>query len=487
MGDSPASRHEVGADARPTARGLSRPVALGLGPLLFAAVLLAPLPALSPTAHRLAGVFVWAVAYWVGAAIPLWATAIGSSALAVALGAGDWRTVALSYADPVILLFLGSFVVAAALRDTGLDRRFAWALLRQRWATRTPRRLLGTFGAICCALSLWLSNTATTALLLPVGQGVLASVAPGLDRAAPRFGIALMLMLTWGSSVAVALPVGSPPNLIAIGLLRQLGGRELTLLDWVAVGMPLTIAMLGLSWLILAWRYVPAQSAIDPDGGGMAEMPIVGAWQRRERVVLAVFLAVCGLWAWPPTARHEWLVAVAGAAALLVVPIQRQPWAGTLPWRQALRIDWGTLILFGGGIALGRLMFESGLAEAMGRALVKAAGVESVWGLTAVAIATGVLLSETASNTASASVVVPVMIAVSLAAGVSPVPPALGAALGASFGFMLPVSTPPNAIVYGSGAVPLREMIRSGLLLDVLGGVAIWLGLRILCPIAGLV
>ena len=118
---------------------------------------------------------------------------------------------------------------------------------------------------------------------------------------------------------------------------------------------------------------------------------------------------------------------------------------------------------------------------------MRAAGAEGVWGLTAVAIVTGLVLSETASNTASASVAVPVMIAVSLAAGVSPVPPALGAALGASFGFMLPVSTPPNAIVFGSGAVPLREMIRSGVLLDLVGAAAIWVGLRVLCPIAGLV
>src|SRR5689334_2534541 len=146
----------------PAARGLGRVVVLALGPLAFAAVLAMPLPGLSPAAHRLAGVFAWAVAYWMTAAIPLSATAIGSSVLAVALGAGHWRTVALAYADPVILLFLGSFVLAAALKETGLDRRFAWALLRQRWATRTPRRLLAAMGVISCTLSLWLSNTATT-------------------------------------------------------------------------------------------------------------------------------------------------------------------------------------------------------------------------------------------------------------------------------------------------------------------------------------
>jgi sodium-dependent dicarboxylate transporter 2/3/5 len=148
-------------------------------------------------------------------------------------------------------------------------------------------------------------------------------------------------------------------------------------------------------------------------------------------------------------------------------------------------IDWGTILLFGGGLSLGRLMFDTGLAEAIGRAMVRVSGAESLWALTAVAVVTGVLLSETCSNTASASMLVPVVIAIAQATGVSPVPPALGAALGASFGFMLPVSTPPNAIVYGSGLVPLREMIRAGAVLDAVGIAIIWLSLRLLCPLLG--
>jgi sodium-dependent dicarboxylate transporter 2/3/5 len=146
-------------------------------------------------------------------------------------------------------------------------------------------------------------------------------------------------------------------------------------------------------------------------------------------------------------------------------------------------IDWGTIVLFGGGLSLGRLMFTTGLAEALGRAMVRLAGAETLWALTAVAIVAGVLLSETCSNTAAASMLVPVVIALAQATGVSAVPPALGAALGASFGFMLPVSTPPNAIVYGSGLVPLREMIRAGAVLDAVGVGLIWLTLRLLCPL----
>jgi sodium-dependent dicarboxylate transporter 2/3/5 len=465
----------------------ARHVALGLGPLGFVAVLALPLPALGAGAHRLAAIMVWAVLYWITGAIPLAATAVAASALAVALGVGTLWTVATSYVDPVILVFVGSFVIAAGLRESGLDRRFAWSLLRQRWATRTPARLLATMGVITCGLSLWLSNTATTALMLPVGQGLLRSSEPALGPGGGRFATALMLMLTWGSSVAVGIPVGSPPNLIAIGLLRELGGRRLTFLDWMGVAMPLTVVMLALSWMILVWRCAP-RGASRPVPSGWADpgRAALGPWRPAEKNVVVVFALVCALWAWPATASYEWAVALGGAGLLLSVPTDVRRREPTLPWRHAVRIDWGTILLFGGGIALGRLMFETGLAETIGRALVRVSGAESVWALTAVAIVAGVLLSEAASNTASASVIVPVMIAMAQGMGVSPVPPALGAALGASFGFMLPVSTPPNAIVYGSGLVPLQEMIRAGLFLD-LGGIAvIWLGLRLLCPLLGL-
>ena len=179
------------------------------------------------------------------------------------------------------------------------------------------------------------------------------------------------------------------------------------------------------------------------------------------------------------------MVALGAAILLFALPTDLGRGEFTIGWRQAARIDWGTILLFGGGLALGRLMFETKLAEAIGAGMVWTVGAESVWALTAVAIVLGVILSEVSSNTASASMVIPVVIALAQGAGVSPIPPALGAALGASFGFMLPVSTPPNAIVYGSGLVPLKEMIKAGVWLDLTGAVVIWLGLRVLCPLFG--
>jgi sodium-dependent dicarboxylate transporter 2/3/5 len=171
---------------------------------------------------------------------------------------------------------------------------------------------------------------------------------------------------------------------------------------------------------------------------------------------------------------------------LFALPVDRKRGRFTLGWDDAVRIDWGTILLFGGGLALGTLMFDTGVAHAMGRALTSKLGVQSLWTLTAVSILLGIILSEATSNTAAANMVIPVVIGIAQSAGVSPVPPALGACLGASYGFMLPVSTPPNAIVYGSGLVSVPSMVRAGIVFDVVGFAIIWAGLRVLCPLLGL-
>ncbi len=182
----------------------------------------------------------------------------------------------------------------------------------------------------------------------------------------------------------------------------------------------------------------------------------------------------------------EGVAALIGAALLFLLPVNWKEREFTISWKQAAKIDWGTLLLFGGGITLGNLMFSTKLAEIIGTGLLQLSGATSLWGITLGAIFIAILVSETSSNTASANMVVPVMIALAMAAGVNPIPPAIGATLGASWGFMLPVSTPPNAIVYGSGMVPITKMIRAGIGYDIIGGIVIWVGLRIMLPLVGL-
>ena len=488
-----------------TQAGLPRKRAVGilLGPLLFAAVLVWPFAGLSPQAHRLAAVFAWAVAYWVTEALPIAVTALLASVLCIILGVAPAATVLAPYGDPIIFLFLGSFILAEAMRQSGLDRRFAFAILRYPAATRTPGVLMAALGLITWTVSMWVSNTATTAIMLPVGLGILRSLGGIGDLSKSRFPVGFMLMLTWASSVAVGLPIASPPNLIAISMIRDLAGRRLTFFDWVAVTMPLAVLMLVLCWAILWIRYgVRGTAAADVQAYVAVERGKLGLWTRAEINVAAVFLVAAVLWMLPGAVAlmtspesaiprffeahlPESVVALIAAILLFLLPTDVRRGEFTMTWRQAVRIDWGTILLFGGGLALGRLMFETKLAAAVGAAIVRISGAENVWALTAVTIALGIVLSEASSNTASASMLIPTVIAVAVGLGISPIPPVLGAALGASFGFMLPVSTPPNAIVYGSGLVPLAEMITSGIWLDVAGGILIWVGLRILCPLVG--
>ena len=193
-----------------------------------------------------------------------------------------------------------------------------------------------------------------------------------------------------------------------------------------------------------------------------------------------------GLSGWFITHLPEPVVAISAAIILFILPVNLQKRTFTLSWSEAVKIDWGTILLFGGGLALGSLMFKTGVASALGNGFANLLGVETLWVLTGVSIAMAIILSEAASNTASANMIIPVVIAIAQAAQVSPLPPALGACLGASFGFMLPVSTPPNAIVYGSGMIPLPEMMRAGILFDIAGFFIIWAGLYLLCPVLGL-
>jgi solute carrier family 13 (sodium-dependent dicarboxylate transporter), member 2/3/5 len=355
-------------------------------------------------------------------------------------------------------------------------------------------------------LDLWVSNTATTAMMLPIGLGVLAALGQGHSQEIGKtpYATAMMLMLTWGSSVAVGLPIGSPPNLIAISMARELAHRPLTFANWVQVAMPLTFAMLLLCYGLLHRLYRDTSLST----AGLAEYVAkerrqLGRWSRGQKSVGGVFLLLATLWLTPAgltavfgsthpvavwTDRHLPEAGAAFLAACLLFCLPgNEPRQAVLSWREAAQIDWGTILLFGGGLSLGKLMFETRLADALGRAITVHLGISDLWGITAVAVVLGIMVSEAASNTASASAIIPSVLAVAAAAGVSPRPPLFGAALGASFGFMLPVSTPPNAIVYSSGLVPLRQMIRAGIWLDLVGALLIWLYLRIVCPLFGMV
>jgi len=476
-------------------------IGLAAGPVGFLLVWLAPL-ALRPEAHRLAAILTWVVIYWIAEAIPLAATALLGPLLCVLLGVADMKAAFAPFANPIVFLFIGSFMLARALTVHGLDRRIALAILSAPWVGRTPFRLLAVTGGFTAALSMWISNTAATAMVFPIAVGLLRG-----HRAFRTGGYAtgVMLVVAYGASVGgIGTLIGTPPNLIGVGLIRQQAGRTISFAHWMALGVPLMLVMLAVLFVLLYWLHRPSEWPSEATrNDALSEGAGRGPWSAGERNTAVAFGLAVALWLLPgvlaltggadgPAARWydrhvpEAAVAVLAALLLFMLPVRWADRTFTLTWRDAETIDWGTILLFGGGLSLGGLMFQTHLSNVIGSGLAEALHVSSLWAITAFAIFLGIMMSELTSNTASATMIIPVVIAIADAAGVSALPPALGACLGASYGFMLPISTPPNAIVYGSGLVPMSRMIRAGVVFDVAGFFIIWGGLRVLCPLLGL-
>jgi solute carrier family 13 (sodium-dependent dicarboxylate transporter), member 2/3/5 len=473
-----------------------------LAPAVFLLLLLLPLDGLPDPAHRLAAVLAAVVVLWVTEALPLPVTALLGAAACVVLQVAPAKDVFAPFADPLMFLFIGAFILSRAIFLHGLDRRVAYAVLSLPWVGARPSRILLAFGAVTAAISGWISNTATTAMMFGIGLSILAALRnpDGRPAIAPAYATGLMLMTSFAASIGgLATPVGTPPNVIGLGFIRAELGVGIPFFSWMLIGVPVVLVLYGLLYTYLN-AVAPAGLRELPSGAQLIreERLRLGPWTRGQRSVAFAFGITVLLWILPgfvalaqgensPAYQMllrrvpEGVAALLGAMLLFVLPGERGRRAIT--WQDAVQIDWGVVLLYGGGFALGVLSFQTGLAEAMGRGLTGVLPIESSFGMLVASVVVAVVLSETTSNTASANMVVPVVISIARAAGLDPVEPALGATMAASLGFMLPVSTPCNAIVYGSGYIPLRQMMRHGLALDVAGIVVIVALVRLLSPL----
>jgi len=468
-----------------------RTAGLFVGPVLCAALITAPLPLPGP-AHRLAGILALMIAFWVTEALPLAVTAMLGPVLAIILQVAPARVAFGSFADPVIFVFIGSFILAEAMFAHGLDQRIAYTALSQPFVGNSATRIMLVFGGITMLLSMWMSNTATTAMMYPIGLSICAHLARGGAPGARQYALAIMLMTSFAASIGgMGTPVGTPPNLIGIGMLERLTQTNLTFFHWMALGVPIMLVMF--CFLAVQFHFAGARGiAIGADSITLVkdELAALGAMTRGQRNVLAAFAITVLLWVAPgffalagleaspfalayDRAVPESVAAMVGATLLFVLPVDWRARRFTLTWDEALKIDWGIVFLYGGGLAMGELAFRTGLAESVGRGITAWLPSHSITTLTMLFTGIAIVVSEATSNTAAANMVIPIAIAVAQAAGVPPLEPALGATLGASMGFMMPVSTPPNAIVYSSGFVPITKMMHYGVVLDVVGFVVI--------------
>jgi len=503
---------EILSPAEQKLERLRRTVGLFLGPLAGIAVYLVT-GTLDEPAQRLAGILTFVIIYWITEAIPIPVTAILAMSLVVILGVAPAADVFALFGNPTLFVFLGGFIIAESMRKHGLDRRFAFGVLSLPGVGSSVVRIIIAFGAITALLSAFVSNTATAAMMMPIGAGIVTFIAgvmsaeagKDLDPRRLRFATALMLMVAYGASVGGLLtPVGSPPNLIGRGLIEEATGQTIPFFTWMVLAFPIVLLMfVALCVILVALNRPEVKRISGVEEYVRLEREQLGPMGRGGRNTLIAFAVAVVLWVTPGVVglvtggegalyenvmarMNEGAVAVVAASLLFVLPVDFSRRQFTISWNDATKIDWGTILLFGAGITLGSLLGKTGLAETMGGSLSDMLGVSSLLGLTLLATIIAVIISETTSNTAAVGVVVPIVIPLAEAAGVNPVIPAVAAIFGASFGFMLPVSTPPNAIVYGTGMVPIMKMVRSGIVFDIVGIVLIVAGVMGMGALLGL-
>jgi sodium-dependent dicarboxylate transporter 2/3/5 len=477
-----------------------------LGPLLFILAYFSPVLSDNPQAHKLLAVFLLVVVWWVTECIPIPITALLIPVFLTVFAISSVRDAFAPFANPIIMLFLGSFVLARAMCVHALDQKLAFSVLSMKSIAHKKTRILFALGLTSLFLSMWISNTATTAMMYPIALGVMDALRTNGKGKNTSFGVTLLLTLAYAASIGgVGTPIGSPPNLIAIGMLERLADYRVTFFQWMIIGFLVLIPM-----YFFLFFYMKSRIKGDAPSDGPVDLSALkskgqsGKLTRAQKNVLFAFSVTVFLWILPgivslvggrDSSQFLWLqghfpeaiAAIIGAGLLFFLPINFQRGEFTLTLGEAIKIDWGTLLLFGGGLSLGFQMFESGLAEAIGNAFISLGGNSaSVTLITLLAVALSVYMTELTSNTASANMLIPIIIAVSNAAGISPLPPVLGGAIGCSFAFMLPVATPPNAIVYGSGMIPLPQMMKHGFWLNIAGILLIWFGVGVLAPLLNL-
>ena len=498
-----------------------RTVGLFLGPIVLVAVLLFPFD-LTAEQQRLLAVLAFVVVWWITEAIPIPITGLLGVVLCAILEAAPAPEGTDTYADVVfgffvddnIFLFIGSFIIAEAMVVHGLHRRLAYRVLDSQWVGGSTYRIVLAFGLIGALTSPVMSNTAGAAMMLPIALGVMAAVGGMLAKQADtdtpperlRFASALMLVITYGITVGgLLLPIGTPPNLIGRELLEQETGEPITFFEWFVTALPIVIIMFVAVVVIVLLFNKPELKQVD----GVEEYVSdkrrkLGPLSRGEKNTLGVLGFALFFWFFPGMVglvagddsdayaqvvetANEGTVAIVAAALLFLLPVDWAKRRFTLTWNEAVGIDWGTVILFASGITFGSLLAETELAATIGESISDSLGVSSLIGITVVSVVIAVIISETTSNTASAAIVVPIAISISVASNVDPTIPALAAIFGANYGFMLPVSTPPNAIVYSSGYLPITRMIKTGAVFDVIGAVLCVVGVAVMANVVGLV
>jgi len=467
MTDSPT------ASPAPSQSRWRQRLGLVLGPGLFLLMVLTGPPGdMSVDAWQVAALTLLMATWWVTEAIPIPVTALLPVGLLPLLGAVDINAAAAPYANPLIFLFLGGFVIALALQRWNLHRRIALLILAA--AGQRLEHLVAGFMAATAGLSMWVSNTATAALMLPIGISVLVLLEDQsvTEEEGRNFALALLLGIAFAANIGgMATLIGTPPNALLAGFLAEHHGLRIGFAQWMAVGLPVALILLVACWWVLCrWVFPLPRRPMEGIGELIQQQrETLGPLTGPERRVAVVFIAVALAWLtrplldgmMPGITLTDPGIAILGALTLFLLPAGGGRGENLLHWDATRQLPWGVLVLVGGGLSLGAAIGSSGLSDTVATALGGLSALP-VWAMVMMVALTAMLLSHVTSNTATAATLLPLAAALAVSLGEHPLLLTVPVALAASCAFMLPVATPPNAIVFGSGRIAVPDMVRAG-------------------------
>ena len=452
---------------------------IGLATFFF--ILFSPNPeSLSSVGWAVAAVTLLMAIWWATEAVPVAVTALLPLACFPMLGVTDFKTAALPYANPNIYLFMGGFILALGIESSGLHKRLALKMLIA--VGNSGAKLIGGFMMVSAVISMWVMNTSTTLMLLPIGLAVCASVAetiPNFSQTDKRnFEISLLLGIAYAASIGgMSTLVGTAPNIIFAGFMLETYSLEISFTDWMKLGVPIATIMLFSSWYAITKIVYPVNfiASIETKLQLQNMLSDLGPLSKDEKKVLIIFSLAASAWMFrtlldnyvPFSGLTDAGIAIIAALSFFLIPSENKQ-TDLLTWEQANKLPWGLLVLFGGGLSLAASIGSSGLGGWIGQALTVLENVPSI--VLILAVATMIIfLTEITSNVATTSTFLPVVGAVAVALGITPIALTIPVVLAASCAFMLPVATPPNAIVFGSGKLTIPDMIRAGFALNIIG------------------
>lgn len=458
----------------------ARVIGLLTGPALCLIICLLPGDLVSPVADKVLGVAAWIVSWWITEAVSISVTALLPLLLFPLLGISTMRDVSVHYGDPVIFLFFGGFIIALAMEKVHLHKRIALSIIRLTGTS--PNRVILGFMIATGLLSMWISNTATTLVMLPIAASVidlLRNDGDGFTNGDRNFALSIMLGIAYSANIGgVATLIGTPPNMVMAGFINQQYETSISFFRWMMLGIPFAIIMTAILYVVMVkWMY-PNHLGHDAEAGKLVirqELQKLGSWSPDEKRVMGVFLFAILLWTIrePMSKQFSWFTlsdtGVAMLAALLIfaLPTDLKNMKFVLDWSDTKTLPWGILILFGGGLALADGMSDAGLIDEIGN-FVHTLNNWPLWVISGFLILVVLFMTELMSNVALVTIFLPVAAGIASGLGIPFQHLLIPITMAASCAFMLPMATPPNAIVFASGHVKVRQMVRIGVVLNLI-------------------